>query len=171
VDDEYVQKSMRPGVLGCFHSHYRAWKRCSDLNKPLLIFEDDVIFYRDFIPVEWEDILLIATGKRAHEHEFYQQRLYDPVGEPQALGFKGKVMPGAVGYGITPRGARKLLKHYATTFLPADNCMNSRVVNLLCHTHLMGRAAIDDDGKQSLTKTKMWENFTLPSANNLPDGQ
>lgn len=171
VDDEYREKSTRPGVMGCFHSHYRAWKHCSNINKPLLIFEDDVIFYRDFIPVEWEDVLLVATGKRVHEIDFYKERLDNPTGEPQALGFRGKVMPGAVGYGITPRGARKLLRRYQTTFLPADNAMNASAVNLLCHTHLMGRAAIDEDGKQSLTKTKMWANFTLPSASILPGAQ
>jgi GR25 family glycosyltransferase involved in LPS biosynthesis len=161
VDDEYIEKSYRPGVLGCFYSHYRAWKRCAELGEPILIFEDDVIFYRDYMPVEWQDILLLVTGKRAHDNEFYQERLIDPQGEPQALGFKGKVMPGAVGYGITPQGAAKLLERYAHTFLPADNALNASVVDLVCHTHLMGRAAIDEDGKKSLTKSSnFWEKFT-----------
>jgi glycosyl transferase family 25 len=157
VDDEYIEKSSRLGVMGCFHSHYRAWQKCLDIGEPILIFEDDIIFYRDYIPVTWEDILLVATGKRVHEVEFYKQRLDDPQGEPCASGFKGKVMPGAVGYGITPQGAQKLTEHYKNTFLPADNAMNAAVVNLVCHTHLMGRAAIDDDGKKSLTKTRFWE--------------
>jgi len=157
VDDEYIEKSSRLGVMGCFHSHYRAWQRCLAINEPILIFEDDVIFYRDYIPVTWEDILLLATGKRVYEVEFYKQRLDDPQGEPCAVGFKGKVMPGAVGYGITPQGAQKLVNHYKNTFLPADNAMNAAVVNLVCHTHLMGRAAIDEDGKKSLTKTRFWE--------------
>ena len=161
VDDEYIEKSCRPGVMGCFYSHYRAWKYCVRRKEPILIFEDDVIFYRDYIPVEWQDILLLVTGKHVHEMEFYQQRLVDPQGEPQASGFKGKVMPGAVGYGITPQGAAKLLDRYAHTFLPADNAINASVVNLVCHTHLMGRAAVDEDGKKSLTKSsKFWENFS-----------
>ena len=160
VDDEYIEKSCRPGVMGCFYSHYRAWKRCVRLQEPILIFEDDVIFYRDYIPVEWQDILLLVTGKHVYDTDFYQKRLIDPQGDPQARGFKGKVMPGAVGYGITPQGAAKLLDRYTHTFLPADNAINASVVNLVCHTHLMGRAAVDDDGKKSLTKTsKFWENF------------
>ena len=160
VDDEYIDKACRPGVMGCFYSHYRAWQRCVELQEPILIFEDDVIFYRDYAPVEWQDVLLLVTGKRVHESEFYQKRLIDPQGEPQAKGFKSKVMPGAVGYGITPAGAEKLLERYAHTFLPADNAMNASVVNLVCHTHLMGRAATDEDGKKSLTKSsKFWDNF------------
>jgi GR25 family glycosyltransferase involved in LPS biosynthesis len=159
VDDEYIEISMRPGVMGCFHSHYRAWQHCANINQPIMIFEDDVIFERDFIPVEWEDVLLLATGKKVHLNEFYKSRLYAPTGPAEAGPFKGKVMPGAVGYGLTPQGAKKLLDYYATTFLPADNSINAMVVKLHCHTYLMGRAATDLDGKKSLTKTKMWLNF------------
>jgi hypothetical protein len=35
------QKMLRPGVLGCFYSHYRLWQKCIDLNEPIFIFEDD----------------------------------------------------------------------------------------------------------------------------------
>lgn len=162
-DPEYVETSMRPGVMGCFHSHYRCWQYCAEINEPILIFEDDVIFEREFIPVEWEDVLLVASGKRVFEQEFYAERLYNPSGVPAAGRFKGKVMPGAVGYGLTPQGANKLLTFYSKTFLPADNCMNLNVVSLQCHTHLMGRAALGSDGKKSLTKTRMWETYSQAS--------
>ena len=156
VDEEYRKSCSRPGVMGCFHSHYRLWKHCVELNESILIFEDDVIFERAFIPVEWSDVLLVATGKTVHLQEFYSEKLYRPSGPPTAAGFKGKVMPGAVGYGLTPKGAAKLTEYYRTIYLPADNAMNRRVVDLQCHNYLMGRAATDIDGKKSLTKTKMW---------------
>lgn len=156
VDDEYRSRAERPGVMGCFHSHYRLWLKCVNLGQPILIFEDDVIFERGFVPVVWNDVLLLATGKSVHEKEFYQEKLYYPTGEPQAVKFKGKVMPGAVGYGLTPTGAAKLVNAYQTHYLPADNAMNMQVVNLECHNYLMGRAATDADGKKSLTKSNMW---------------
>ena len=156
VDDDYRKACSRPGVMGCFHSHYRLWQHCLDINESILIFEDDVIFERGFIPVEWDDVLLLATGKTVHTQDFYAEKLYRPSGTPAAVGFKGKVMPGAVGYGLTPTGAAKLTEHYSTIYLPADNAMNIRVVNLQCHNYLMGRAATDIDGKKSLTKTGMW---------------
>lgn len=159
VDDDYRESCSRPGVMGCFHSHYRLWKRCEKLNEPILIFEDDVIFERGFIPVEWKDVLLLATGKSVYTQEFYSNKLYRPTGTPAAVGFKGKVMPGAVGYGLTPQGAAKLTSFYNKIYLPADNAMNVRVVDLQCHNYLMGRAATDVDGKKSLTKTKMWLKF------------
>jgi GR25 family glycosyltransferase involved in LPS biosynthesis len=153
-----VAKILRPGVIGCFYSHYRLWKKCIDLNEPILIFEDDVIFERNFIPVNWEEILLLCTGKDSHNHEFYSPKLYKPEGPPGVVDLPNTSMPGAVGYGITPQGAAKLVEAYKEEFLPADTAMNGFVVKLQCHTHLMGRAAVEEDGKESLTKTKLWNN-------------
>lgn len=162
VDDEYRTSSMRPGVMGCFHSHFRLWVKCSRGKEPILIFEDDVIFERGFIPVSWQDVLLVATGKSVHTNEFYASKLYTPSGDPEAVGFKGKVMPGAVGYGLTPEGAMKLVSFYKNTFLPADNAINMSVVNLECHNYLMGRA---DTDKKSLTKSSQWFPKKKKSAN------
>lgn len=156
VDAEYRALCSRLGVMGCFHSHYRLWKHCVELDEPILIFEDDVMLERGFEPVEWRDVLLLATGKTVHELDFYKEKLHNPSEPPMAVNPKGKVMPGAVGYGLTPRGANKLVAYYDKTYLPADNAMNTMVVKLQCHTHLMGRAATDRDGKTSLTKSKMW---------------
>jgi glycosyl transferase family 25 len=167
VDDEYRQSSMRLGVMGCFHSHWRLWKLCVELDEPILIFEDDVIFERGWMPVEWSDVLLVATGKSVYQDPWYAEKLYSPSGEPAAVGFKGMVMPGAVGYGLTPKGAKKLTEFYKNCFLPADNAMNAQVVQLECHTYLMGRAALEEDGKKSLTKTRMWSK--LKTANTPRD--
>lgn len=156
VDDEYRASATRPGVMGCFHSHFRLWQHCVNINQPILIFEDDVIFERGWVPVKWDDVLLVATGKSVYKDDWYAEKLYNPVGEPEAVPLNRKVMPGAVGYGLTPQGASKLTEFYKNYFLPADNSMNATVVNLQCHTYLMGRAAIDEDGKKSLTKSKMW---------------
>lgn len=157
VDDEYRELATRPGVMGCFHSHYRLWQTCVKLGEPILIFEDDVIFERGWIPVEWNDVLLVATGKSVYKTDWYAEKLYNPVQEPMAVPLNRKVMPGAVGYGLTPAGAAKLTTFYNNCFLPADNAMNAAVVELQCHTHLMGRAALTEDGKKSLTKSKIWD--------------
>jgi GR25 family glycosyltransferase involved in LPS biosynthesis len=161
VDDEYRASSMRLGVMACFHSHWRLWNRCVELDEPILIFEDDVIFEQGWIPVEWQDVLLVATGKSVYKDDWYAEKLYNPQQAPMAVPLNRKVMPGAVGYGLTPNGARKLTEFYKTCFLPADNAMNGRVVALECHTHLMGRAALEGDGKKSLTKTRLWQKLKL----------
>ena len=167
VDDEYRRSSMRLGVMACFHSHWRLWKRCVELDEPILIFEDDVIFERGWHPVEWTDVLLVATGKTVYQDPWYAEKLYNPQEPPIAVPLNRKVMPGAVGYGLTPAGARKLTEFYKNCFLPADNAMNAQVVELQCHTHLMGRAALEVDGKKSLTKTRMWQKLKV--ANTFQD--
>jgi GR25 family glycosyltransferase involved in LPS biosynthesis len=107
--------------------------------------------------VVWNDVLLVATGKSVYKDQWYAEKLYNPEGEPCAVPLNRKVMPGAVGYGLTPGGAKKLTEFYQNCFAPADNSMNVTVVDLECHTYLMGRAAIDEDGKKSLTKSHMWD--------------
>jgi len=150
-------KSLRPGVIGCFYSHYRLWQKCIDLDEPILVFEDDVLFERNYEPVEWDEVMLLCTGKEAYKHEFYSTKLYTPVSTPSVVKLHNSSMPGAVGYGITPKGAKKLVECYKEEYLPADTAMNVFVVNLECHTHLMGRAARGDDGKTSLTASRIWD--------------
>jgi GR25 family glycosyltransferase involved in LPS biosynthesis len=158
-DPKLQEKIIRPGVIGCFYSHYRLWKICIDLDEPIFIFEDDVMFERGYTPVVWTDILMLCTGKSAHENPKYANHLYNPPEKAEALKLPNTSMPGAVGYAITPNGAKKLVDAYKEEVLPADTAMNKFVVNLEFHSQLMGRAAIDKDGKESLTKTGMWGSF------------
>jgi GR25 family glycosyltransferase involved in LPS biosynthesis len=159
VNDPKIGKILRPGVIGCFYSHYRLWQKCIDLNEPIFIFEDDVIFERGYTPVVWEDVLMLCTGKVAYETPRYKDHYFNPSIESKVLPLENTSMPGAVGYGITPQGATKLVEAYKEEFLPADTAMNQFVVKLEFHNRLMGRAAIDSDGKESLTRSKLWGNF------------
>lgn len=151
ADDVRYEKAQRVGVKGCFYSHYRLWQRCVELNEPIFIFEDDVIFERGYIPVDWQDVLMVCAGKKAYRHEFYAPFFYSPNGTPQAVDIPGLSIPGAVGYGIKPHAAKKLVECYRREMLPADTAINRYVVRLQTHNYLMGRAAIDIDGKISLT--------------------
>lgn len=157
TDPRYVAKCNRLGVKGCFHSHYRAWQYCVNYGNPIFVFEDDVIFYRNYIPVEWEDILMLATGKNLFEDEYFKRIILEPEGEPRAMTLRKSSMPGTVGYGIKPEAAEKLVERWKTDFLPSDNALNTSIVKLEYHSHLMGRGAIGPDGKKSLTKSRIWE--------------
>ena len=109
--DTKIAKILRPGVIGCFYSHYRLWQKCIELNEPIMIFEDDVIFERGYTPVEWQEILLLCTGKESHKHEFYSSKLYNPTETPKAVKLHNTSMPGAVGYAIKPEAAKKLVEY------------------------------------------------------------
>jgi GR25 family glycosyltransferase involved in LPS biosynthesis len=155
TDERDQNKAWRPGVMGCFYSHYRLWKKCAELGETICVFEDDVKVLRPLVPVEFADILVIAMGARKNEK--YLHYIYDPVGECRAAEYVHRSMPGTVGYMITPDAAKKLLSNYKKTFLSSDNAINKGVVTIQIHSHIMGAANLD---KQSLTASKkFWERY------------
>jgi GR25 family glycosyltransferase involved in LPS biosynthesis len=153
-----TRKVSGPGAMGCFYSHYRLWKKCVNLNEPIFIFEDDVKFYRPYYPVEFDEILIVALGDWSGVcGEDYSTFLDNPADvAPAAVLFIGPCLPGAVGYGISPKAAKKLVKEYSKTYTAADSAIRSSLINIQIHTHLIGRALVEADGKVSLTKKRDW---------------
>jgi glycosyl transferase family 25 len=149
-------KMASPGVKGCFYSHYRLWQKCTELNEPIIIWEDDIVLKRSYIPVDWKDVLIVALGHPA-KSEKYKHFLESPEGEARADSYFQSSMPGCCGYAIKPHAAKKLLSVYKKTYLPADNAINTHHVTIEIHNHIMGKALIKKDGKKSLTRTRFWE--------------
>jgi GR25 family glycosyltransferase involved in LPS biosynthesis len=158
-DDPRIRgKFSMPGVKGCFYSHYNLWKKCVEINEPIIIWEDDILLTRNFIPVEWKDILVVALGHPTKSSK-YIDYLLSPSGPPKAEDYSNTSMPGCCGYAIKPHAAKKLLDVYKNTYLPADNAINQYHVTIQIHNYIMGRALVHDDGKSSLTRTKFWNSF------------
>ena len=151
-------KISAPGVKGCFLSHYRLWKKCAELNEPIAIWEDDIMISRGYVPVKFDEVLILALGHPTKSVRWLHL-LESPSGAPEALEYKSPSMPGACGYAITPAAARKLLDKYSNTFTPADNAINRNVVKMQIHNYIMGIARVD--GKKSLTKSGGWAKGTL----------
>jgi len=156
--EEAKEELSSPGVIGCFDSHYRLWQHCVNLNEPILIFEDDASVIRKFIPVEWDEVLSVASShtKKMGKYIHY---LESPEGTPIAAPYKQSSMPGNAGYAITPAAAKKLVDMYANSFLPADNAINQHIVKIQIHSYMMGKAEPRDttDGKSSLIRTRFWD--------------
>ena len=149
-----TEKMSRPGVIGCFYSHYNLWKKCAELNEPIMIFEDDVKFYRGWTPVEWEGVLILSLGKNSFYNEPYKTYLEKPTGNAQPMPWRQFSMPGASGYAVKPDAAIALIKTYRNYFYPADNAINKSVCNLQIHNYLMGRNTLPEEGNISMTRTK-----------------
>lgn len=150
-------KLCNPGVLGCFYSHYRLWQKCVEFDEPIFIFEDDVTFVRPFHNVDFQEVLIVAVGswKKVSKIDIMKETII----EPQALMFDGPCLPGAVGYGITPAAAQKLVTEFQHTFIAADAAVRSSIVTIERHSHIIGRALVEEDGKVSLTQCKEWINI------------
>jgi GR25 family glycosyltransferase involved in LPS biosynthesis len=156
--DPSIQAS--PGIQGCFYSHYRLWQKCVELKEPIVIWEDDIVLYRNYQPVEWDDILVLALGHPG-KTEKYRHYLDTPEGDPVAADYYQSSMPGNCGYTIKPHAAKKLVETYSKTYLAADNAINQHHVRIQIHNYVMGIALTKKDGKQSLTNAKKhyWDGF------------
>lgn len=156
IGENDIGKMSRPGVIGCFYSHYSLWKKCVELNEPILIFEDDVKFYREYIPVPFEGVLILSLGKSSFLDDPGKTYLESPSGHPAALPWKNFSMPGASGYAITPDAAQGLIKFYKPFWYPADNAINQFTCKIQIHNYIMGRNTIPEEGNISMTKAKDW---------------
>jgi len=151
-------RTSSPGALGCFYSHYRLWKKCIELNRPIWIFEDDVVFLRPYYPVDFDEVLITVLGswKRIYERDVH----IEPKKQPEAELFPGPCLPGTPGYAITPKAAKKLLKEFSTTFTASDSAIRSSIIDIKIHSHLLGYALGNEDGKISLTNnSKYWDDL------------
>ena len=149
-------KMSKPGVVGCFYSHYTLWEKCVELNEPIMIFEDDVKFYRNFEPVEWDGVLVLALGKQTYLSDPWKTFLENPTGAPMAMPWRNFSMPGCVGYAIKPHAAKELVKTYRSHFCPADNAINGFVCQIQISNYQMGRTTLPEEGNQSSIKVKDW---------------
>lgn len=154
-NDKSVLKASTPGVKGCFYSHYKLWQKCVELNQPIIIWEDDIVLRRPYIPIKFEDVLVVALGHPT-KSQGYLEYLENPTGRPRAREYRQASMPGCCGYAIKPHAAKKLVDTYSNTFLPADNAINQYHVRIQIHNYIMGTALVEKDGKKSLTRTKFW---------------
>lgn len=152
--ENHIAKHNSNGTRGCFHSHYRLWKLCVNLNEPIAIFEDDVKFFRGYNPVEFNDLLILSLGKNSFYNEPYKTWLENPTDVPAAIEWRNFSMPGASGYILKPHAAKNLVKFYRNYFMPADNAINKNLVNIEIHNHLMGRNTLSEEGNISDRKSK-----------------
>jgi len=156
IDPKDHGKMSRPGVVGCFYSHYALWGKCIELNEPIMIFEDDVKLYRGYMPVDFEDVLILSLGKSSFMRDPQKTYLENPQGSPQALPWKNFSMPGASGYAIKPHAARSLVKFWKPYWYPADNAINTSICRIQIHNYIMGRNTLPEEGNVSMTKSKDW---------------
>jgi glycosyl transferase, family 25 len=116
------------GQLGCFASHYRAWEKCVLISSPVIILEDDITLiepeFSDFyskvhlLDSRFECVRLFANNSKSHSEI--------PVEDSPGIGIvkytKGPMS--AMGYYLTPSGAKKLISNSKPWFLPVDIYMD-----------------------------------------------
>jgi glycosyl transferase, family 25 len=142
---KYKFKKGRPGVFGCFLSHYYLWQNCLNDNIPYCIVEHDGYFIRS-IP---DDILNHFTDVlKLDDHDPYSksynllleqekdipltyQKYYNPSAKCLEKNQTGNYLKGAYGYIIKPHAAKKILDWICVNgFLPSDNQIGDAIVDI-----------------------------------------
>jgi GR25 family glycosyltransferase involved in LPS biosynthesis len=111
----------RPGVLGCFLSHWQLWNLCVKMQTPIGIFEHDIEFVKPAPEQDFTHVLKL---------EGFSKKKARPAGE---------WYEGARAYILKPAGAERLIDwvnmHGA---LPADVCIGLNIVDIqLCEDQVV----------------------------------
>lgn len=113
---------LTPGEIGCYLSHMRAWEKCVEQNKTMLVLEDDFVINGDLSNVfeslaqmdqKWSLVRLAALYDVQH-------RVIDRCDGVELLQNKGDPV-GAAAYVIKPSAAAQLIKHSSAIYEPVDH--------------------------------------------------
>jgi GR25 family glycosyltransferase involved in LPS biosynthesis len=152
------KKICGPGAKGVFHSHYRLWKTCIDLNEPIMIFEDDVKIYRKLKLIDFNEVLILSINYEWKMALAWKHFLEETNNLTEAQPYTSPSMPGSSGYIIKPVAAKKLVDYYdsTNTFIVSDVAMSKNLINMQIHPQLIGRSKTANE-KQSLVATAFWD--------------
>lgn len=115
--------SLAPGEIACYASHYKLWEKCIELNKPIIVLEDDIIFTEDFCSalhvidetiLKYKYIRLAATFKKPCT-------TVSALKKPYMLVRYLKGPRGTQAYALSPCGAKKLLKNSKDWIMAVDH--------------------------------------------------
>lgn len=111
----------------CFTNHIRVWKRCIELNEPVVFLEHDVANVRNWVPgqILFDEVLILnitsAFTVTTFEHIKHLTPKYNfglnsynksPLIYHKENQWKGSLMiPGTASYAVTPKGAKRLLNN------------------------------------------------------------
>jgi len=135
-------KKGKPGVYGCFLSHYYLWKECAESKEPYIILEHDGFLIKSLpgnILDQFDDVLKLESENPYRST--YEDRLeitkdnnltYNIVEPyPDMNNGAGRYSVGAYAYIIKPHAADKLITWIDKNgFLPADQQLGSYAITL-----------------------------------------
>ena len=136
-NEEYTKKHLgrvlTKGQLGCFASHFLLWEICINLNKNIIILEDDALINNDLfhefyinsmnLDPKFECVRLFKNkkikykSKKIASYKKYNLSLFD------------KGHRSTTGYLLSPSGAKKLINNCTRWSVPVDIYMDQFWVN------------------------------------------
>ncbi|PTP07463.1 epitope biosynthesis protein [Vibrio splendidus] len=128
LSQTYRAKTLSAGQLGCYASHYLLWKKCVELNQPIIVIEDDALLFKEAflnfiqdtaeLPNHIECIRLFKNKRR----KFSSYSIFECSSTKIHKFTKGHMS--ATGYFLTPSGAKKLLNNSNEWYMAVDIYMD-----------------------------------------------
>lgn len=128
LSQTYRAKTLSPGQLGCYASHFLLWERCVELNQAIIIIEDDALLFEEpflnFIqeipelPKDIECVRLFKNKRRKFSSYTVLERSSTCIKKFT----KGHMS--TTGYYLTPSAAKKLLQHSIEWYMAVDIFMD-----------------------------------------------
>lgn len=129
----------------CALNHYRLYQKCVELNEPVAFIEHDSHCVRDWIPVDFDDVLVLNPQSGIKQKVF--KHLWPKNLKPVKQGIhdidftglhyrfdpeiNGQIPPGVAAYAITPRGAQKMIDVYENVgWEQSDFILNTHYVRI-----------------------------------------
>lgn len=142
-DSGITWKKNQAGVIGCAASHFLLWKKCVELNQPIIILEQDGYMVRPLpkdIEHQFEDICKLDPHNPflpSYTNLVNKADITSVVKYDLSWGYKKKTAPfggyflGAWAYIIKPHAALKLIESFKTYgWVPADKQLGEKILNL-----------------------------------------
>ncbi|MCV3381572.1 glycosyltransferase family 25 protein [Campylobacter sp. IFREMER_LSEM_CL2127] len=106
----------------CFASHYSLWKKCQELNNPIIILEDDVIFSDEFL----NNSNIITILQKSSFSYIKLHYLFDKNIQHYKDNFyiSFSNTSGAQGYYLKPEAARLFIYYSKFWYKPVDDFMD-----------------------------------------------
>lgn len=117
-------RPLTPTQIGCYASHYEAWKHCFQCDHPVVIIEDDALIAADQLErfvtasTHFPQRLDCVRLSKNYTKKAKFERVYEAA-DFSVMRFTKAHMT-TVGYYLSPNGARKLLAKSKPWYLPVD---------------------------------------------------
>ncbi|WP_419534671.1 glycosyltransferase family 25 protein [Endozoicomonas sp.] len=156
--------SLAPGEIACYASHYKLWEKCIELDRPIIVLEDDIILSEDFSSAvnviektieRYEYIRLAATFKKPFVN-------ITALKEPHMLVRYLKGPRGTQAYALSPCGAKKLLNNSKDWVMAVDHYIDMswfhRLPSYALHPLCVKNGSYPTDtGSKEQKKPKLWQ--------------
>lgn len=142
----------------CFASHYSLWEKCQELNNPIIILEDDVIFSDEFLNNSNIIEKLLNNYEYIRFYYLFDKKIHH-LNNNFYISYEN--IGGTQGYFIHPNAAKKFIEKARYWFKPVDDYMDMYYYNKI--QNIIYKPFLLDLNHVETTITQRKKKLSIPS--------